>query len=428
MNIRTHFLSRNLNARIGLSICATVCTFGGLILGACSSGEKAGSQANAGISGGNTANDSKSQQSSGTSSPQWSTKMQELSRALNQLLPLVSDGKAFGDPRNESALKEATSRLKSLSHQVKSMTATPAKPSADPAIDSIAKMLDEDLARAVAALETGNRDYARLTLRESIGYCIQCHTQTSNGPSFPKLELGFDPSKLSPLGQGDYYAATRQFDSALAAYRKGVNDSSYAERDIFGWERAVRSGLAIAVRFKESAGDAEAFVKAISHNKQAPQSLKDSAQDWLSSIQEWAKEKPSKKPNRLAHAEKLIRDAEAKLKDNPRRSEDIAYLRASSDLHQWLAQNPKADASNHAKALLYAGLAAEATRELNFWTLHERYYELCIQTLPKSTTAKECFNHLNESVTLGYTGSSGLNLPEDEKLRLAKLKELAFGQ
>lgn len=356
--------------------------------------------------------------------PQWADKMQELAHALNQLLPLVSDGKAFNDPKNEQPIQTATSRLKALSHQVKTLK----KPSADPAFDSIASMLDEDLARAVVSLQTGNKDYARLTLRESIGYCIQCHTQTKSGPSFPKLELGFDPSKLSPLGQGDYYAATRQFDSALEAYRKGVQDQNYADRDIFGWERAVRSGLAIAVRYKENPVEAKTFVQSILKNKNAPQSLKNSANDWLVSIEQWAKE-PKLKPSvesRLIRAESLVKGAEKRSGDSNRRSEDIVYLRASADLHKWLSEGSK-DPAQRAKALLYAGIAAEATRELNFWTLHERYYELCIQASPKTPTAQSCYRKLSDSILLGYTGSSGLHLPEEEKVRLDRLKALAFG-
>jgi hypothetical protein len=100
------------------------------------------------------------------------------------------------------------------------------KPAADPAYESIARMLDEDLARAVSSLATGNRDYARLTIRESIGYCIQCHTQTAGGPNFPKLELGF----RSRIALCQHRAAAismqrpRQFDRALESYQSGVSD------------------------------------------------------------------------------------------------------------------------------------------------------------------------------------------------------------
>ncbi|MDX9730852.1 MAG: hypothetical protein RBT63_03685 [Bdellovibrionales bacterium] len=365
----------------------------------------------------------------GKSSGDWSGSMQELSMALNKLLPLVSDSKAFNDPKNESVIKESTSRLKKLSHQVRELE----KPAADPAYESIARMLDEDLARAVVALHTGNRDYARLTIRESIGYCIQCHTQTAGGPSFPKLDLGFDPSKLSPLAQGDYYAATRQFDTALEAYQKGIKDASYAKKDVFGWERAARSGLAIAVRFKESPKESAEITKAIIRNPSATESLKDNAKAWDKAIAGWAKEKPSNTKNknaRLERAEKLVKEATALLEnDESARNQDILFLRASADLHKWLSENPlsKTNAANRAKALYLAGRSAEESRELNFWTLHERYYELCIDTLPKSAQAQNCFKSLNESVLMGYTGSSGLHLPPDETARLARLKAKAFG-
>lgn len=358
----------------------------------------------------------------------WSAKMQELSMALNRLLPLVSDRKEFDDPANAAAIEEATAKLKNLSHQVRKAE----KPAADPAYDSIAQMLDEDLARAVSSLRNGNRDYARLTIRESIGYCIQCHTQTASGPSFPKLELGFDPSKLSPLGQGDFYAATRQFDAALAAYGKGVRDSAYAKKDIFGWERAARSSLAIAIRFKESPKEAAKIARAVAKNSSAPESLRTAASSWQKAIDRWSQEKPRKMNEKslLAHAENLIADADKRLDVQNEHGQDILYLRASAELHKWLALHPvKAGErdSERAKALYLAGRAAEESRELNFWTLHERYYELCIHALPKSDLAKKCFKNLYESVLMGYTGSSGLHLPAEESARLTRLKEKATG-
>jgi hypothetical protein len=359
----------------------------------------------------------------------WSAKMQELSSALHKLLPLVVSSKDFDNPANAAAIEDATNRLKKLSHQVRNLE----KPAADPAFDSIAKMLDEDLARAGIALRSGNRDYARLTIRESIGYCIQCHTQAANGPRFPKLELGFDPTKMSALGQGDYYAATRQFDSALKAYRQGVQDSGYAKKDIFGWERAARSGLAIAVRLDENPKEARVIAQAIVKNKSAPESLKSSAKAWLKEIERWAFEPKNlfKGENaRLDRAEALIANAD-KVVDAEGKSQDISYLRASSDLHQWLSQHPLIPGQNQAdraKALFLAGRAAEESRELNFWTLHERYYELCIETKPASDIAKKCFKKLNDSVLMGYTGSGGLHLPSEESARLARLKEKADGK
>jgi hypothetical protein len=290
-------------------------------------------------------------------------------------------------------------------------------------------MLDEDLARAVSALATGNRDYARLTIRESIGYCIQCHTQTASGPNFPKLELSFDASSLSPLGRGDFFAATRQFDRALASYQEGVKDSAYAKRDIFGWERAVKSALAIAVRFKQSPKESQKIAQAVLNNKSAPESLKSAAQSWMGSISEWSKQVSTKKTDpTLTIAQKLIDQADAK--QDVSAPQDVPYLRASALLHQWLSENPaKSDQANveRAKALWLAGRAAEASRELNFWTLHERYYELCIDDAPKTETAKACFSLLSDSVITGYTGSSGTNLPAEEERRLARLKTKAFG-
>lgn len=366
----------------------------------------------------------------------FSEKMQRLSAALNQLLPLISDTRKFNDPANDKVILDSATRLKVLSHQVKGA----AKPGADPAYDSIAYMLDDDLTRAISALNTGNRDYARMTLRESMGYCIQCHTQKAGGPEFARLELGLNPAELQPLNRADYFAATRQFDQAIQQYLSIVLDRKFLTRDLFGWEKATRSALALAVRFKQSPDLAQQVADAVLKNSAAPPSLVVSAKRWKKAIAAWRSEPKSTK-SLLIQAESLLKRAMPAPKDadekslapeltfgDMERGSEIEILRASGDLHAWLEQS-KGDQNlvgQRAKALFLAGLAAEASKELNFWTLHERYFEMCIQGQPKSSTARACYDRLAESVTLGYTGSSGTHLPEDETERLARLKAIAF--
>ena len=355
-------------------------------------------------------------------SGEWSGRMQQLSQSLTQLLPLVADYRAFNDPSNAEIIQNSMTQLKSMSHQVKRSN----KPSSDPAFTPIAEMLDEDLARAIVAYQSGNRDYARLTLRESMSYCIQCHTQTAGGPDFSgRRALSVNMDSFSPLARGDFYAATRQFDDALEAYLKGVKDKKYAQDDLFGWEKTARSALALSVRYKESPAHAREVVKAIQGNPQTPPSLKDSTRVWLQSIDKWEREKEP--DSRLERADRLLKEAQKRASSASERGQDLLYLRASADLHQWLAAHPEPNAAR-AKALLMAGKAAEASRDMNFWTLHERYYEMCINTLPNSVMARECYKHLEDSVKLGYTGSSGVNMPREESERLKGLRAKAMGE
>jgi hypothetical protein len=359
-------------------------------------------------------------------SGEWSERMQELSQSLSQLLPLVADHRAFNDPAKADLVQKSMSQLKAMAHQVKHQVQKGNKPSSDPAFTPIAEMLDEDLARAIVAYQSGNRDYARLTLRESMSYCIQCHTQAAGGPDFSgRGGLSVNTDNFSPLARGDYYAATRQFDDALKAYLNGVKDRQYAKDDLFAWEKAARSALALSVRYKESPSQAREVVKAIQGNPQTPPSLKDSARAWLQSIEKWEREKEP--DSRLERADRLLKEAERRASSATERGQDLLYLRASADLHQWLASHPEPNAAR-AKALLMAGKAAEASRDMNFWTLHERYYEMCINTLPNSVMARECYSNLEESVKLGYTGSSGVHMPREEVERLKNLRARAMGE
>ena len=57
-----------------------------------------------------------------------------------------------------------------------------------------------------------------------------------------------------------------------------------------------------------------------------------------------------------------------------------------------------------------------------FWDLPESYYEACIHILPKSRTAQKCFKQLRENLVLGYSGSRGTLIPNQEYQRLEKLR------
>lgn len=361
----------------------------------------------------------------------WAARMQQLSQTLAQLMPLISSSRKFNDPANAQKIEQTTQSLSKLAHTLQD---TP-KPSADPTLMAVSGIFEADIARALDALRGGHRDYARNVLRDTTSYCIQCHTQTNNGPNFPQLKLDIDMKDLTRLEQAELYAATRQFENALEAYRHVLVGPDLVSRDAFEWENAARSAIAIAVRVKKDPKEALDLVRAIAKNPGVPQQMRASMTSWEASLNEWRREKPRGNPER---AETLLKDAQMLVARAQKRqsfpldhSQDILFFRASSLLHDLLGRDPKADGldgEERARTLLLAGVAAEATRDMNFWTLHENYYEQCIRFRPGSEPAKQCFNRLKESVTLGYSGSAGTQIPPEELRRLQRFEKIAKGE
>ena len=372
---------------------------------------------------------SKPEANAPAASPDWSAKMQALSQTLSDLLPLVSSRKKFSDPKNDSTIEADTKMLSTLTHSMKNGS----QPSDDPSMKIVSGLFEEDISRALEALKTGNRDYARHILGDATSYCIQCHTETNNGPDFPHLNLALNYKDLTALERAELFAATRQFDQALSAYVTALDDPKLSHDDAYEWDSAARSALAITVRVKQTAKDTLKLISALKSGAQIPKTSKSSVQAWEKAAKEWSKEKPKD----LSKPQLVLNEAEAILKRAQKaqafpldHTQDIAYFRAGSLLHGLLQQSSAQVGQTsdlRASALFWAGVAAESTRDMNFWTLHETYYEQCIRLVPGSEQAKQCFARLKDSVTLGYSGSAGVSIPVEVQKRLELFKSMSDG-
>jgi hypothetical protein len=360
---------------------------------------------------------------------EWPQKMQRLSVLLTDLLPYVANPKKFSDPGNAAKIEQDTSELKSLAHSLK----LGEMPSNDPSMKVVSQLFDDDLGRALASLKSGNRDYARRILGDTTTYCIQCHTQTNNGPEFPRLTLDLQMKDLKPLDRAELFAATRQFEPALTAYREVLTEPELARADSFAYESSAREAMAITVRVHKDPKEGLRLIKAIEKNKALTPAFKKTAGAWKKSLESWRKEKPKKLGksedpalHELNEAEALIAMARKNEETPLDHSQDIIYDRAASLLHD-LLQRPNRTDELSARALYLSGLSSEATRDANFWGLHETYYEQCIRVRPQSEQAKQCFERLKQSVLFGYSGSSGTVVPGEVQRRLDSFQVMAYG-
>ena len=356
-------------------------------------------------------------------SQSWPEKMQSLSVVLSELLPLVVSRSKFNNEKNFAKIEADTRSLRKLAHGLKSGSA----PNADPTMKVMSGLFEEDLERALDSLNSGNRDYARQILKDTSSYCVQCHTQTNNGPDFPRLDLNIKTDELPAVEQAQFFAATRQFDRALAAYEKALSDPGFAKIDPFEWEQSARSALAIVVRVKHEPKAALKLLSGVRGQSALPASTKTAIAAWKKSLDEWAREKKPAKMGAAAQvtrAEELIQQAQKRQEFPLDHSQDIVYFRAASLLHEFLQAEGPREALG-ARALYLAGLASEATRDMNFWTLHESYYEQCIRVLPKTKQAQQCYERLKDSITLGYSGSGGIRIPPEVSKRLENFRLLA---
>lgn len=194
---------------------------------------------------------------------------------------------------------------------------------------------------------------------------------------------------LKPREKAEFFTVLRDFDSALTQY-EGVIKNSAAD-EVFELEKAVRGGIAMAVRVKKDPARAREFVNLILKRKDLPFYIKEKVAPWEVDLKAWEKEPKSTLTGiALLRRAKRLSEKAASVQASPvDRSADILYLRATADLHDYLGKlDGKGEKSADASYLLGVG------------------YE--------------------ERVYFGYSGSSGTFVPADVRERLSQFEVLAL--
>jgi len=357
-------------------------------------------------------------------SSKWSSKMRTLYQTLSELLSDVTSDQRYADPANKNRILSNAEKIASLSHELWKKDA-PA-PDLDPTLPIIGGFLKRESRAAVSALKRGDRAYARSILRTIPSYCIACHTRNDSGPQFKSLAFEPTGKTLTPLERGEFFMATRQYDRAADEISKAVNNPKLAAKDPWSWRKAIQNALIISVRVKKDPNLTEEIINSVIANADELSQTKRDAKAWKSSVQDWKNEQKQKAMTEAglrAEAMRLMSKAREFQEYPMDRTADVLYLRASAAAHD-LLQVTK-DPNNTADALLLAGLSYEVINPLRGETLHQIYYESCIRKAPHSDIAGLCYKRLEDSVILSYSGSAGIDVPEDVTEHLAELRKAA---
>ncbi len=349
--------------------------------------------------------------------------MQSFKNNLVEIFPLVLNSEKFSQSGNEEKIKTSLSNLTEASKQLANHSMMIRS---DPSLRFLSNGFTDDLKRAQESFTASKKEYARYLLINATSYCIECHTRTNQGPEFNSPEIESTLKNMKAIERGEFLLATRQFQPALAQFEMVI--SKPKDFLLMDLDKAVRYSLSITIKFLKDPELSLKVIQKILDSSQTPFYLKQSAQSWNKAIKEWKSEKKAKAPKNTAEKMKRAkilvqkgRDLQQGLGD---RGGDVYFMRALSDLHAILAQ--KLDANNLGEALYMVGVSYESVRDLSIFNLHENYYESCIRQTAHSAWAKKCYQKLEESLYMGYTGSSGTRIPLDVQQKLDDLKKLAL--
>jgi len=348
--------------------------------------------------------------------------MQQMFTSLLNLQPFLASPEKFRNPKNAEIIRKDLKQLATFKHVFpKNMQAE------EPGVFAISRMFHETIKDAEERFRTGNYDYSRHRLRTVTAFCFNCHSRVASEQNFQDLQKRVESSQLTPFEKADVLAATRQFDKALKSYTDILAGVPNSHLSLVEYTRSLRRALSITVRVKQNPKETLELIDGVAKRKDLPEFIIRLAQQWRKDAQFWMDEKESKKklsPEELiAKAQKLIERAE-KLQSFPAdENGDISYLRASNCLHEALDESPLSQSRGEALYLL--GVSYAALQDPTVWDLDRLYFESCIRELPHTDLAKKCYHRYSEKIYMGYTGSAGTFIPEDEQKRLEDLRKLA---
>lgn len=348
--------------------------------------------------------------------------MRDAYDSLVKLQTVASSPAALRDPKNAAAISADLAKLAALSH------AFPDDPKGqEPATAALSSMFSKYAAETVRRFDARETDVVAMRVRTMVGLCFTCHTRERAPVDFDDAQKRLDALGLTGLQRAQVLAATRQFDGALVEYTKLLEGTPAHERGLLEYSRALQDTMALLVRVKDDSAATLLLLDKLLARPDLPAFLKGNLAAWRKDVVAWKAEKfdaQKAKPEALfAKAQVLMTKANTgggPFSVDERR--DVTWLRASGYLNLALGKDPKL--KTRGEALYLLGVCTGALRSPLWWDVDLLFFEACVRENPKTKVAKRCFQQLSDRVYLGFTGSAGTHIPEDELQRLTELRSL----
>ena len=280
--------------------------------------------------------------------------------------------------------------------------------------------LASDLREVLRRYELAEFESARFLLLRATDYCVACHARLPSPNDSPLSAHFVDGTVLArlPLEQRAHLeVATRRFDDALTSFEALFAAPDVHPSSLLG---ALTDYLIISIRVRQDFDRALTTLQIFGKRPDLWTALREDVAHWVAALREF-RARPFDPPT-LSLAVELIDLATSYRRYIADRRSLVHYVLASSVLHRFLESHPQRDGLARTYYLL--GLV-EFQIGRDFWVAQgEMFLETAIRLAPDSPIALDAYALLEQEILLGYTGSSGLHLPDDERERLERLRAL----
>jgi len=345
------------------------------------------------------------------------TNMTTVFRAFKDLQPYLWSRERFEAPESEKTIAGLLDTLSSGLHRVES---TPSRYAKEPGFAGTLSLLNDLLADSRNRFNEGNKGYALWRLRNSVDYCVTCHTRYEVKVDF--LGALPDTASMNTYQRAEFLLATRQFDAAGEAFLAAVKSPPNGHLRI----DALRRWLLIYTRVHPEPRRALSELTKLRQEVQFSKPEDEEIQGWLESLRRWNNESRRVDVTPIRRAEHLIQQALALKDPMVGRNGTVELFRATALLHQVLEDGRPEAATQRSRALRLLGVAYSEVPFVFVSDLPELFLEECIREFPATDDARKAFQLYQHLVTLEYTGSGGTGLPADVEATLRELYDLSY--
>lgn len=294
------------------------------------------------------------------------------------------------------------------------------RPGLKPTLDTMNSHLED----TINSITNNNFAFTQKRLNVLTSLCISCHGQLSAkgaanafGDSLSKAERNkFE----SDFAYGNYLYLIRRFDDSEKYFLMAI-DHALIESRTNELYSSMRRIMSIHTKISFDYKRASAFTEKYISNPALPQLAKNTFKSWNTSLKEWKDYKSEAEPNIEVFIKKYLSPLEDIKEQTGDGKNDITLLVAAGVFSKYLNDHPKSELTP--QILYWLSIAEKRLSNTYFFTLSELYLKDCIKRFSKSPYAKKCYGLYEENITLGFTGSSGVDIPADEKKELIRLRE-----
>ncbi len=347
--------------------------------------------------------------------------MQRIFNEVRYLLPLSFDVRHFQDPNERLRIENSLSSLAEATGQLKMHGSQ-----GGPAFAYLGESLANQVNQVRRQFSRGHLSESQFLLQQLTETCVACHSRmkvTKQSNLAARFIEGIDQDTLGGHGIARLSIATRQFDQALDSFERRFEDQSIPAVTV-DLEGSMIDYLTVAIRVKKNYARPVVALQKFLKRKDLPVYLRSNVEGWIDALETLRHRTPKKDP--IAEALWLVTDSQEPSIYASERDSLVYDIAAAGVLHRYIESDVE-EAEKRGQTFYLLGLT-ELRSQRNYWLSDAGFYlKTSIRTAPKTEHARDAFAVLEEYTILGFSGSRGVEIPEEVESELNELRRLLDG-